>query len=132
MYRFTERRLSDAKPILEKHRQLLATTGEFRAAALEMQLRKLWAVGNRELKDIMIDMLRHARFRLVASYYMEHANCPGPVSEFKQPLAQEYGIPYYHADDREEQRAAYWHRELAALAASGNTSDPSTLTGSSR
>ena len=108
MYRLTEKRLRSAMAVFEECRQRLFAEHSFDALILERHLKTAWGIGYQELKDVMQDMLRNARFREVAVFYMEHSNTPGVVSEFKEPLARVYGISHYDAKDREARRKAYW------------------------
>jgi len=85
MYRLTQIRLGKARHILEKYRDQLHRHSHFDAGQFEMELRKCWNLGYKELKSIAEDMLKNARYKCVALYYMEHSNAPGAVVEF-QPL----------------------------------------------
>jgi hypothetical protein len=108
MYRLTQKRLDAAKDILSKYRKQLFSQHSFDAGMLELELRQIWNVGYRPLKDIMIAMLAEDSFREVAAYYMQNSNAPGPVSEFKRALAEMYGVTHYDAQDRREMQDAYW------------------------
>jgi hypothetical protein len=122
MSRLTNRRLEKGGAILERYRAQLYARGSFNALAFEHDLRGCWNLGYRGLKGIMQDLLTRPRYRYLAAYYMERSNATGVVCEFQQPLANEYGIEWYHADDREEKRRAYWERfEGEAAAERRNT-----------
>lgn len=113
MYRLTEKRLSDALPILEKCRAELLSSQRFNAQRFEMELRELWDTGYRELKSIAIQLLRHKRYREIAVFYMENSNLgSGVVTEFQIPLSEVYGIKHFDAPEREAARAAFWAAAL--------------------
>lgn len=108
MYRLTERRLQKAANILEKYRDQLHTRFHFDARQFEMELRECWGTGYRGIKSVVKDMLKNDRYRHVAVYYMEHANAPVVVSEFKLPLAKVYGIRRYDSAETEQKRNEFW------------------------
>lgn len=108
MYRLTQRRLAAVEPVLEEYRAELFDRHSFDARSLESELRGAWGLGYQELKGIMCDMLKRARYREVAAYYMEHSSSTGVVLEFQQPLARLYGVEWYHAPEREEKRSKFW------------------------
>ncbi|HUE69845.1 MAG TPA: hypothetical protein VMP01_03060 [Pirellulaceae bacterium] len=113
MYKLTERRLEAARDILEKYREQLHRSGSISAMSLEKELRDCWGgMGYQTLKGIIIDMLNNERYRLVAAYYMQHQNAPGPVSEFKPHLARLYGTPTYDPFDKQGTRKAFWEAAL--------------------
>jgi len=110
MYRVTDRRLNKARNILEQHRTSLHKTGSMDTIGFEMELRECWAVGYQEMKDLAEDLLKNGRYRYVAAYYMEHSNGSPDmaVSEFWEPLAKLYGVPYYRAEGQEDGRKQFW------------------------
>jgi hypothetical protein len=110
MYRLTERRFIKAKPILDHFRKQLHSTGWMSASDLEMELRKCWKIGYRELKNIIIELSKQSYYRHLAVAYME-SNGPGPVMEFKRTLAKIYGIKSYdHSPNRESKRDTFWRK----------------------
>lgn len=107
-YKLTERRLEAVRPILEKYRKLLHKSHHIDPGMLERELRDCWGIGYQALKGIIIDLAKMGRYRLVAAYYMQHQNVPGPVAEFKKPLAQLYGTRGYDHFDKEGKRKTFW------------------------
>jgi hypothetical protein len=120
MYKVTERRLTAARPILEKYRAQLFARHSFDTHAFEHELRDVWKTGYQEIKDVVIEITRKRRrsiivretdrYREVAAYYMENDNGGRTVSEFQHPLAELYGISHFHADDRGKKRDEYWKK----------------------
>lgn len=109
MHRLTERRFAKAKPILDHYRKQLHATGSVSTNDLEMELRKCWDTGYRELKGIFIDLSKRPHYRYLAARYME-SGCPGVVCEFQQTLADMYGIPYFDHPDREQRKGSFWRK----------------------
>jgi hypothetical protein len=101
MYKVTQRRLTKAQPILERHRAELHRSGMTDARAVEMALRECWNVGYQEMKDLAADLLKQERYRFLAAYYMENSNGSRQrvAMEFKDDLAKLYGIRWYDAKD---------------------------------
>jgi hypothetical protein len=118
MHRLTQRRLADVQPVLEEYRAELFNRRSFDARSLESELCLAWRLGYQELKSIMWDMVKLARYREVAAYYMEHSSSTGVVVEFWEPLARLYGIEWYHAPERQEKRKKYWDEVFASTGAS--------------
>jgi hypothetical protein len=108
MYKLTERRLKNAKPILERYRTELHDRGTINAGVLEKELCECWDTGLRELKDVFQQLSKGPRYRHLTAYYMEHSTGPVVVSEFKPALAALYGIDYYNSPERERMREAFW------------------------
>ncbi len=117
MYRFTERRKSKARDVLDHYTKELHDTRHIDSLSLEMGLRGLWEIGYQKLKDIMIDIAaRHSEYAHLAAYYMEHSNTPGVVAEFQGPLAKLYGLSSWYYDDAKElKREEYWDKALAVI-----------------
>jgi hypothetical protein len=113
VYKLTKRRLDAAEPILEKYRSHLHKSRHMQSMVLERELRDCWGIGYQELKDIIIDLAKTDRYRLVAAYYMQHQNAPGPVSEFQKPLADLYGTPHYDPFDKDGKQKAFWENAFA-------------------
>jgi hypothetical protein len=118
MFGLTDKRLEEAKPILEKYRDELFRSRSFNSRSLEDELRKLWKIGYQALKEPMCELVeKKDRYREVAAYYMEQPTGPGVVEEFKQTLADLYGIRVYNDPTREQMREKYWARTFANVAA---------------
>jgi hypothetical protein len=122
MYKLTDRRFDATKRIFEKYRQELFANHEFDAHTFERELRGVLDTGYQELKDVMMEIVRKTRldlprktdrYRELAVYYMEHINGPGVVSEFQQPLADVFGVTYFHAPDVAQKRDGYWKNVFA-------------------
>jgi hypothetical protein len=107
MYRLTEKRLFKAETILEEYRDKLYRYCRFDAGQLDLALRKCWNIGYQELKSIMKDMLRHARYRYLALYYMQNIS-QLVVIEFKGPLANAYGSTRYDDPNTQQKRQSFW------------------------
>ena len=112
MYRLTERRLAAAREILDRYADWLQERRRIDPGMLEKELREIWGIGYQTLKDIIIDMLNQDRYRLIAAYYMQHQNAPGPVSEFQPHLARLYGTRMYDPFDKEGKQKAFWEAAL--------------------
>jgi hypothetical protein len=113
MANLTQRRFEKAKPLLDKYREQLHSTGHTSAEDLEHELRECWGVGYQELKQIIIDLSKRDHYRYLAACYMENSNAPCVIEEFKAVLAAMYGIKSYdHAPDREEKQRAFWQTML--------------------
>ena len=113
MYKLTDRRLKKAEPILEKYRTELHGRGDFMVRVFERELRDCWGLGYQELKDIFKQLSKMARYRYLATYYMENSNAPTVASEFKRVLASLYGVTSrkgYDAPERELKREAFWEK----------------------
>jgi hypothetical protein len=110
MYRVTQRRLTKAQPILDRHRAELHRTGATDVTAFEMALRACWKVGYQEMKDLATDLLKNDRYRFLAAYYMENSNGSRQrvAMEFKDDLAKLYQVQWYDAKDRERKRSEFW------------------------
>ena len=117
MYKLTDKRFKRAEPVLERYRKQLLEKQRFHATALERELRDLWDIGYQELKSIMIDLLRKEKFMLVAAYYMENTNAPGVVSEFKNTLAELYGIRLFDSSECADAQRQFWQRAFSATPA---------------
>lgn len=111
MYTLTERRFKKAKSILEKYRAQMLKYKIIQAMALERDLRDCWDTGYREIKDIMIQLLKDERYVYLAAYFMENSNSSvGVVMEFQEPLATLYGAKsFYHDKNYKEKRDAFWN-----------------------
>ena len=85
-------------------------TEKIQAMALERELRDCWDTGYREIKDIMIQLLKDERYVYLASYFMENSNSSvGVVTEFQEPLAILYGVKsFYHDKSYKEKRKKFW------------------------
>ena len=110
VYKLTDRRLEDAREILERFRSQLHRSRHIDNVSFEHELRKVWGIGYQELKWIIRDLAKTDRYRLLAAYYMQYQNAPGPVSEFQKPLADLYGTKHYDAADKDGARKAFWDR----------------------
>ncbi len=111
MYTLTPRRYVKATVVLEKYREMMLKNGEICSHCFEMELRKCWNTGYREIKDIMEQLLKDKRYVYVAAFYMENSNAAGVVSEFKGPLADLYGATDFHYDKSyKEKRDAFWEK----------------------
>jgi hypothetical protein len=110
MYKVTQRRLTKAQPILERHRAELHRSGSTDARAFEVALRESWNVGYQTMKDLATDLLKHERYRFLAAYYMENSNGSRQrvAMEFKDDLAKLYGVQWYNATDRDAKREVFW------------------------
>ena len=116
MYRLTDRRKAKAREVFDRYTRELHDTGAIENFRLEFELRQLWDIGYQSLKGIMIDILtNHSEYAHLAAYYMERNGSAGVVSEFKQPLAKLYGLSWYHDEEREAKRAAYWENAFALI-----------------
>jgi hypothetical protein len=111
MTKLSDETLRLALPILERYRTVLLTSRRFDVGSFESELRGVWSIGYKTLKDFVIDMSEHGRFQEVAAYYMEHSNAPGVISEFKPCLARLYGLKtYHHSPDFELLKNQFWAR----------------------
>ena len=122
MYTLTDRRFGKIKPILETHRERFLKTGWIDTGAFERELRDTLDTGYRELKDIALALSEITRYRYIAAYYMQNQNAPAPVSEFKDRLAELYGIKRYDHADPDGKRKKFWER--ATKKSFGKTSKP--------
>ncbi len=110
MFTLTERRMEKISPILEAYSAFLAERNAFDCMSLERELRQSLDTGYGEIKQIMCQLIKRADFALVAAFYMQHVNAPGPISEFKAPLAEFYGVGRYDSPECDEARNQYWKR----------------------
>jgi len=113
VYKLTELRLEAATEILDRYRAQLHKSHHMESRSLERELRDCWGVGYQALKWIMMDLLKTDRYRLVAAYYMQHQNPPGPVQEFKRSLAELYGKQRYDLSDKDGKQKAFWDKAFA-------------------
>lgn len=111
MYTLTERRFKKAETILEKYREQMLEYGKIQTMALERDLRVCWNTGYREIKYIMIQLLKDERYVYLAAYFMEHSNSSvGVVMEFQDPLVTLYGAKsFYHDKSYKEKREDFWN-----------------------
>jgi hypothetical protein len=108
MYRLTEKRFSKAKSILDKYRSQLHDKGRISNPDFEEELRDCWNIGYQELKEIILELAKHNQYRFLAAYYME-MGFPGVVSEFKNKLADMYGIKIFDGNpERDSKREEFW------------------------
>ncbi|MGI6353818.1 MAG: hypothetical protein ACOX6W_01770 [Lentisphaeria bacterium] len=109
-YKLTEKRLQKATPILEEgFAFLVKTKGEaFLPRSFEYALRDCWNIGYQELKSIMLDMLRHDKYKYLAVRYMEFCDGTGVKSEFKQSLARLHGVKGYDHLTYNMDRKPFW------------------------
>ena len=64
----------------------------------------------------MIDIVRnHPEYEHLAVYYMERNGSDSVALEFKQTLANLYGLSSWHDEEREAKRAAYWKDALGEM-----------------
>ena len=111
MYTLTDRRFEKAKDILEKYNTQLYKNLRYDYSAFEFELRECWDTGYREIKDILIDLIKkHPKFRYLALYYMQFQNSNGPVSEFHETLAEHYGAKTYYSDDCRKKKDEFWEQ----------------------
>ena len=116
MCRLTDRRKAKAREVFDRYTRELHDMGEIKNFRLEFELRQLWDIGYQSLKGIMIDILtNHSEYEHIAAYYMERSGSAGVISEFKTPLAKLYGLSWYHDEEREARRAAYWENAFALI-----------------
>lgn len=116
MCRLTDHRKAKVREVFDRYTRELHDTGAIENFRLEFELRQLWDIGYQSLKGIMIDILtNHSEYEHIAAYYMERSGSAGVVSEFKTPLAKLYGLSWYHDEEREAKRAAYWENALALI-----------------
>ena len=108
MYRLTERRFAAAEEILEVHRERLEAKHSISCHSFEMELRECWKLGYQEIKDIMNQLIKMPRFRLLAGYYMQFSGSPGVVSEFQNSLAALYGLKWWNDPSQRERVAEFW------------------------
>ena len=108
MAHLTDRRFEKVKPILDKYREWLHSSGCINCGMLESELRECLNIGYRELKGIMIDLASKAHYVYLGAYYMQFQNGPGPVSEFKGTLGRLYGCGDYDATGCDAKREAFW------------------------
>lgn len=109
MYKVTDRRFQKAESILEEYRDSLNKNLDYDTHAFEMELRNCWDVGYQEIKDLLIDLIKkHPRYKHLALYYMQFQNAPGPVCEFHETLAKEYGAENYYSDEFEQKKDRFW------------------------
>ena len=110
MYKVTSRRLAKAEPILDQYRAELHRRGTIDVHAFETALRDCWNVGYKEMKDLAEHLSKIARYRYLAAYYMENSNGSRQLvaAEFKDVLAELYGLDWYDAKDREPRRKKFW------------------------
>lgn len=114
MYRLTEIRMAKARETLDRYNAELQSTGTFAVNTLERDLQRLFDTGYQEIKSVMIDLLRHGEYELLAAYFMEHSNPTGVVSEFQVPLAALYGATSWRHDATlDSKRRRYWERAFA-------------------
>jgi hypothetical protein len=114
MYKLTDRRLAAARDILDKYAGQLETRRPIESGLLEKELREVWDIGYQEQKNIIIDLLKNDRYRLIDAYYMQHQNAPGPVSEFQPHLAGLYGTRMYDPFDKEGKQKQFWDAAFGA------------------
>ncbi|RCS42320.1 hypothetical protein DTL42_19470 [Bremerella cremea] len=123
MYQLTERRFQKVEHILEDYRNQLILNGCFYAPSFEGEMRSSLNLGYQTLKDIVRDIVKkHSRYRLVALYYMQFMNAPGPVSEFQKYLDAEYsslGLSRL----KEEDRKLFWEKQIDQLRKSSDSYD---------
>ena len=110
MYKLTQKREEKAAEILGSYQKQMAQSDSIDCSGFEMELRKCWGLGYRELKGIVIDMSRRPEYERMAAYYMQNQNALGPVSEFKGRLGQLYGVKRYSSKGAKEGREAYWSK----------------------
>jgi len=111
MYKLSDERFEKAKPILEKYRAQLHTTGRFNAEGLEKELRQCWKPGSREVKDVVMRLSKTDRYKYLAAYYMEHSDAgKKPLIEFWPTLSVLYGAEYYQSLMRVRKQKAFWSR----------------------
>ena len=112
MYTLTENRRRLAEPILASYGAKLRAGRAFDTSSFERELRGALGLGLREFKDIIRDVFeKHAKYRRVAAYYMQHGSAPGPASEFKPLLARLYRVRNYDAPERKVKQRKYWGAE---------------------
>lgn len=59
MYRLNEERIAQARPILEKYRAQLHTTGKFIAEEIQRDPRKCWKATSRDVEDIFLRLVQN-------------------------------------------------------------------------
>ena len=116
MYKLTNIRLKQAKPILDGYTERLVRTQRCDVRRLEMDLRDCWGIGYQSLKGVMRDMLYRDEYKYLAAYYMEHSNSSCVVSEFQTPLAQLYGVERWTiGEERDEAKKMFWDRAFTKM-----------------
>lgn len=110
MYTLTERRFEKIKPILETHRERFLEVGWIDTGAFERELRDTLDTGYQELKQVALSLSKMPRYQHIAAYYMQNQNATGPVSEFKDRLAELYGTKTYDHFDSDGKRKKFWER----------------------
>jgi len=109
MIKLTERRIQQAREILDRYRDELWERRSFNLKELERELLQVWELGYRELKHLIVDLATWNDYELIAVKFME-AGAPGVDSEFRTPLAKIYGIAGYNSPQRKQKQADYWKR----------------------
>ena len=112
MKRLTDRRFSQAEPILLKYKNKLDAGKLTNVSFLENELKECWDVGYQNLKLIFEDLaLRDDYFYLAVFYRENSGQGSGVASEFQSGLARIYGIKDYNSDEREEAKKAFWAKQ---------------------
>jgi len=109
MYTLTNRRFQQAEGIFEKYQDVLFKNLKYDTGDFERELKNCWDVGYQEIKSILIDLVKkHPKFRYLALYYMQFQNPSGPISEFLETLAEQYGVEYYRSDECKTKQEEFW------------------------
>jgi hypothetical protein len=109
MYTLTDRRFQQAEDIFEKYQGILIKNLEYDTHDFELELRNCWSVGYQEIKSILIDLIeKYPKFRYLTLYYMQFQNPSGPVWEFLETLAEQYGMEYYHSSECKRKQEEFW------------------------
>jgi len=112
-YRLTEKRLREARPILDAAFEFLVEMrGAYLPAQFERDMTRCWGVGHKELKQIMDDLLRHDQYKYVAVRYMECNFCR-LTRECQAFLKKFHGIKTYDEKTYPEIRKPFWDEFIA-------------------
>ena len=111
MATLTEKRLTQAKPVLESNRKRLHESGKIDARQFEKELREVWDVKYLTFRTIIIDMAKnHSRYKYLVAYYIENENPNGVGAHYRSALAKLYGMRRLADPEREKKKAAFWKR----------------------
>ena len=115
MYSLTEKRHQQIAAILDDYSVQLSEKKCFDPVAFEMELRDALSIGYREIKSIALDLFKEPRFKLMAAYFMQNnTGGTGVASEYKQALAELYGLRSYDSPGLDSARDDFWRRTLKA------------------
>lgn len=110
MYTLTEKRLEEAKPILNEFRDRLHSEGSIDALDFERRLIEGLGCGKVDFKEVSKQLLKTDEYLYLAAYHMENSNGPRDLValEFKTSLAKIYGVDIYGSEGMEEARERFW------------------------